>query len=224
MGFRNPLTSLSADQITAGTLPSDVVGQALATATSGRRVVISTPVGDAGRIDFYGDPQGPGDGEGHAAIHAGSYGGVSGRGFLYLQPDFGPLVTIGSRDAAAGGFEAFVDITSADVVDISAPLVGRTYVQDATYGRLRRQVAGTLVFTFPAVAWGTFAYIVLNPGIGTGIEKYSWAITNGEPNSQGSLVVGGYHHPNPGDSALSVRYTGSVAGGGRLDFIGTYQG
>ena len=61
-------------------------------------------------------------------------------------------------------------------------------------------------------------------GIGTGIEKYSWAITNGEPNSQGSLVVAGYHHPNPGDSALSVRYTGPVAGGGRLDFIGTYQG
>lgn len=41
MGFRNPVTSLRADQITPGTLGPAIVAQTLATATSGARVVIS---------------------------------------------------------------------------------------------------------------------------------------------------------------------------------------
>jgi hypothetical protein len=52
MGFRNPLTSLSGDQITPGT----ITGSTLQTAATGKRVVISSAT--SGRADFYsGDPR-----------------------------------------------------------------------------------------------------------------------------------------------------------------------
>ncbi len=132
MGFRNPLTSLSADQITAGTLPSDVVGQALQTAATGRRVVISSPAGDAGRIDFYSDPN-DADHTMHAEIEAYAFGGVSSRGYLDLTPDSAGIVRLGSHDLPAGGYATAVDLIAQQV------LVGTgTSVQDVAADRVHQ--------------------------------------------------------------------------------------
>ncbi|HEY0119340.1 MAG TPA: hypothetical protein VGC04_11215 [Cellulomonas sp.] len=115
MGFRDPITSLAADQITAGTLGADVVGRAIATADDGRRVVISTPAGDAGRVDFYADPDGPGQGEGHAAIAATTFGGVTSRAYLHVQADLGAELTVGSAQLPSGGFATSIDL-DADIL------------------------------------------------------------------------------------------------------------
>jgi hypothetical protein len=57
VGFRNPLTTLSADQITGGSLGADVVAQHLTTGVDGRRVLISSDAGLRQGVWFYtGDP------------------------------------------------------------------------------------------------------------------------------------------------------------------------
>jgi hypothetical protein len=73
MGFRNSVRSLSAGQITAGTLPASVVAQAVASAAAGPRITLAQ-VGALGRLAFYAGISA----ESPATVQASSAGGAAG--------------------------------------------------------------------------------------------------------------------------------------------------
>lgn len=124
MGFRNPLTSLSADQITPGTLAPGVIGRTLATATEGRRVVISTPEGDAGRVDFWSDPAQPQMLPGHALVAAQPIAGVPARGTLTLELDelAGAALRLTSSELSLGGRSSQIDLDADRLTDGEHPI------------------------------------------------------------------------------------------------------
>lgn len=107
MGFRNPVTSLSADQITPGTLGGSVIAQQLRTAATGRRIVATTGP-DSGRLAFYdgGEP------EGYATLDVVPYGGVSGRSMITLDNHSGSSLTLKPEEIPAGGWLDVAELTA----------------------------------------------------------------------------------------------------------------
>ena len=80
MGFRNPLTSLSAEQITPGTLVPGVVAQRVLSAATGNRISVAQ-VGPTGALEFFAGLFG----ETPATVQAVSSGGAAGDQVLTIN-------------------------------------------------------------------------------------------------------------------------------------------
>lgn len=112
MGFRNPLTSISADRITSGALRPGVV---IRSAAAGNRFELAQ-VGALGALRFYAGVAG----ESPAQINAESTGGASPSQVLTIAGDqnasgTAPRILLLSEDAPAGGKQSRITL-AADVV------------------------------------------------------------------------------------------------------------
>lgn len=112
MGFRDPITSLSADAITAGTLAPSVIAQAVKSAPNGPRVELLENAG-TGQLSFYAGLGGEVPARLAATNQAGTQlfeitGDVNASG---TQPEIDLL----SEAAPAGGYQSRINLT-ADVL------------------------------------------------------------------------------------------------------------
>ncbi len=87
MSFRNPLSSLSADAITPGTLPAGVVAQAVRSAPAGNRTVLEQDA-NAGLLAFFAGI----DAEQPATVQALTSTGVAGDQELTIRGGVSPVV------------------------------------------------------------------------------------------------------------------------------------
>ena len=124
MGFRNPLTSISGDQVTPGV----ITGSTLRTAATGKRVEVQA-AGAVGSVLFYAGFTG----ETAASIDATTLGGAIPAQLLAIKGDGSmagtqPHINLLSENAPAGGYQTRIDL-DADVIwvngmnltDLAAP-------------------------------------------------------------------------------------------------------
>lgn len=194
MGFRNPVTSLSASQITGGTLATDVIAQAVKSAPSGPRIELAES-GGLGALQFFaGFP-----GETPAQITAQALGGVTPAQFFKIAGDTSvagsaPEIDLFSEEAPGGGWESRINLTAA-VVWLTGVLKGASLDDPVLSGvRLRigadAQIPDSTGLTpyilfakpFPTVCQGVIATVgdsSASPNV-TGLQvAAAWTTING---------------------------------------------
>lgn len=104
---------------------------------------------------------------------------------------------------------------------VNANATNARNVNDGTYGLIPKSIAGSAV---PTVAAGT-GTVSMPFGITiAGAEKYAYVVQNGDYGAQPDLNVNATSPVGSGSqTALTVRYTGALAGGARMTWLAIYR-
>lgn len=215
MGFRNPLTSLSADQITPGVLDPGVIAQAVRSADTGARIELDEQ-GAVGSLRFYAGVSG----ESPATVTATSPGGVAGDQVLTIQggtnavtlpPSGAPALSMFSAQDPGGTWRSRVSL-HADQLDLPAVIHAGPTAQFMASGAV-----------VPTIAAGSGSFALTLGPFPVAVRIFAQAGDWSTP-WQPAVVAGVTGVIAAGVSGtVTVYYTGAAAGLARFNWMAIAQ-